>query len=53
MMRKAQYEYPDELAIAKRNLADSQERGADAIDESWEEVRRELFTPDFFYCDVA
>jgi len=45
-MRKAQYEYPEELAIAKRHLADLHERGADAIGESWEEVRRELFTPE-------
>ena len=45
-MRKTKYEYPEELAIAKRNLADLQERGADAIGESWEEVRRELFTPE-------
>ena len=45
-MRKAQYEYPEELAIAKRHLADLHERGADAIGESWEEVRQELFTPE-------
>ena len=45
-MRKTKYEYPEELEIAKRNLADLQERGTDAIGESWEEVRRELFTPE-------
>ena len=45
-MKKTQYEYPEELAIAKRNLAGLRERGADAIGESWEEVRRELFTPE-------
>ena len=45
-MRKIKYEYPEELAIAKRNFTDLQERGADAIGESWEEVRRELFTPE-------
>ena len=45
-MKKDQYKYDEELAIAKRNLADLHERGADAIGESWEEVRRELFTPE-------
>ena len=46
MMKKAQYKYPEELTIAKRNLTDLHERGTDAIGESWEEVRRELFTPE-------
>ena len=38
--------YPEELATAKANLTDLRERGADAIGESWEDVRRELFTPE-------
>ena len=45
-MRKTKYEYPEELEIAKRNLADLNEHGADAIGESWEEVKRELFSPE-------
>jgi len=35
-----------ELVIAKENLADVRERGADALGSSWEELRRELFTPE-------
>ena len=35
-----------ELAIAKENLADARERGADALGSSWEELRQELFTPE-------
>jgi predicted XRE-type DNA-binding protein len=35
-----------ELMQAKSNLEDLRERGADAIGESWEDVRRELFTPE-------
>ena len=30
-MKKTKYKYPEELAIAKRNLADLHERGEDAI----------------------
>ena len=33
-----------QLEIAKTNLADARERGADAIGESWEDVRMQLFT---------
>jgi ribosome-binding protein aMBF1 (putative translation factor) len=40
------YEYPEELATAKINLSDLRERGTDALGESWEDVRRELFTPE-------
>ena len=32
--------------IAKANLADLHERGPDAAGESWDDVRRELFTPE-------
>ena len=35
-----------EIEQAKANLADARERGADAIGESWEDVRRKLFTPE-------
>ena len=35
-----------ELEIAKENLADVRERGADALGSSWEELRQELFTPE-------
>ena len=45
-MSDINYEYPDELAIAKERLADLQERGTDAIGENWEDVRRELFKPE-------
>lgn len=37
-------QYKQELEIAKANLADLRERGADAIGESWEDVRQELFS---------
>ena len=39
-------QYKKELETAKANLADFRERGADAIGESWDDVRRELFTPE-------
>ena len=45
-MNNTQYEYPEELEIAKTYLADLRERGDDAVGESWEDVRRELFTQD-------
>jgi len=35
-----------ELEVAKSNLTDLHERGADAVGESWDDVRRELFTPE-------
>ncbi|MCL2322935.1 MAG: helix-turn-helix domain-containing protein [Oscillospiraceae bacterium] len=37
-------QYEKELAQAKENLADLQKRGTDAIGESWNELRKELFT---------
>jgi DNA-binding XRE family transcriptional regulator len=38
--------YSVELEQAKANLADIKARGADAIGDDWEDVRRELYTPD-------
>jgi len=35
-----------ELEIAKANLADLRERGADAIGESWADFRKKHFTPE-------
>ena len=32
-----------ELEIARASLADLYERGQDAVGESWDDVRRELF----------
>lgn len=37
-------EYEQAIVQAKVNLADAQQRGTDAIGESWEDVQRELFT---------
>ena len=39
-------QYKKELEIAKANLADLRERGADAIGESWDDIRMELLTPE-------
>lgn len=39
-------EYEQAIIQAKENLADAQERGADAIGTNWEDVQRELFTPE-------
>ena len=39
-------EYKQAVEQAKINLADLRERGADAIGGSWEELRKELFTPE-------
>jgi DNA-binding XRE family transcriptional regulator len=39
-------EYEQAIAQAKANLADLKERGADAIGESWDDIQRELFTPE-------
>ena len=39
-------QYEKELEQAKANLADIKERGEDAIGESWDELRQELFTPE-------
>lgn len=39
-------EYEQAIAQAKANLADAQARGADAVGESWDDVQRELFTPE-------
>lgn len=37
-------EYEQAIIQAKVNLADAQERGSDAVGESWEDVQKELFT---------
>jgi predicted XRE-type DNA-binding protein len=39
-------QYKHELEQAKANLADLRERGTDAIGGSWEDLRRELLTPE-------
>ena len=39
-------EYMQAIEQAKANLADAKERGEDALGESWEDVRKELFTPE-------
>lgn len=39
-------QYEKELAKAKANLADLKERGEDAIGGTWDEFRREIFTPE-------
>ena len=44
-MNKATKQQPD-LAAAKENLEDARKRGADAIGDSWEDVRQRLFTPE-------
>lgn len=44
MDKKAQYK--KELTHAKENLADLQKRGAGAIGGSWNELRKEFFTPE-------
>lgn len=37
-------QYKQALEMAKTNLDDLRERGADAIGENWEDVQRELFS---------
>jgi predicted XRE-type DNA-binding protein len=39
-------EYKQAIEQAKINLADIKERGTEAIGSSWEDVRRELYTPE-------
>jgi hypothetical protein len=39
-------EYRQAIEQAEANLADVRERGADAIGESWDELRKELYTPE-------
>ena len=39
-------QYKQELKKAKANLTDLRERGADAIGGSWEDLEKELFTPE-------
>jgi predicted XRE-type DNA-binding protein len=39
-------EYKQAITQAKTNLADLQERGTDAIGESWDDIEKELFTPE-------
>lgn len=38
-------EYLDAIKQAEENLKDLKERGADAIGDDWETVRKEIFTP--------
>jgi len=38
-------QYKMELEKAKAELADIEERGEDALGETWEEFRQEIFTP--------
>ena len=40
------YEYPEELEIAKANLADFKKRGAEAIGANWDDFVKEHFTPE-------
>ena len=39
-------EYKQAMEQAKANLADFRERGADAIGGDWDELRKEIFTPE-------
>ena len=39
-------QYKKEIEQAKANLADLRERGTDAIGESWDDLEKELFTPE-------
>lgn len=39
-------EYAQALAQAEINLADAKTRGNDALGGTWEELRRELYTPE-------
>ena len=38
-------EYEEAIQAAKEALQDARERGANAIGEDWDDVRKELFTP--------
>ena len=37
--------YAEALEQAKENFQDLQERGSEALSESWDDVQRELFSP--------
>ena len=39
-------QYKKEIDQAKVNLADLRERGYDAIGEDWDDIEKELFTPE-------
>ena len=39
-------QYETELEQAKANLADVKERGEDAVEGTWDELRQEIFTPE-------
>lgn len=39
-------EYANAIAQAKENLADARERGTAAIGACWDDVQKELFTPE-------
>jgi hypothetical protein len=39
-------QYAEAIEQAEANLADFRERGAGAIGESWDELRKELYTPE-------
>ena len=45
MMSDLQYEYPEELVIAKSNLADARARGIENMPK-WGDLRQELLTPE-------
>ena len=45
MSNTTQYEHPEELAIAKANLADIKKRGTDGMPR-WEDIRETLQTPE-------
>jgi len=39
-------EYSHAVAVAKENLTNATTRGNDALGESWEDIRKELLTPE-------
>jgi len=43
---KKNKQYTEAIEQAKANLEDLRERGEDAISGTWEELRKELFTPE-------
>jgi ribosome-binding protein aMBF1 (putative translation factor) len=45
-MMNSDTQYKEAIEQAKSNLADLRERGDAAIGESWDDVRKELFTPE-------
>lgn len=43
---KMDKEYKQAIEQVKANLADLEERGEDALGETWDEIQKELFTPE-------